>query len=319
MNEKTNILLTGATGLVGKALLKRLLEDGSYNVTVALRSGGNFDRCTSHVLGEFSSATDWSKALLNQRVVIHAAGRAQRMKDLSVDTLDAYRRVNVTATLRLARQAAASGVKRFIFVSSIKVNGEQTPEGQPFTCEDLPAPQDAYGISKLEAERGLQQLASETGMELVIIRPPLVYGPGVKGNFSTLLNAVEKKLPLPFGAINNRRSLVAIDNLVDLTITCINHPAAANQVFLAGDGQDFSTTELLRSVARALGKPSRLIPISPSVLLWASRLLGYNRLADALLGSLQVDISKARNLLEWAPPISVEEGLRRCIEYRENS
>jgi nucleoside-diphosphate-sugar epimerase len=317
MKAQANILLTGATGFVGQALLGRFLELNPHKVTLALRSAISFDRCTSHVVGDFSNATDWSAALSNQQVVIHAAARAHIMKDEVSDPLAEYRRVNVDGTLNLANQASAAGVKRFIFISSIKVNGEQTTLGQPFRADDTPVPEDAYGISKWEAEQGLQQLASKTGMEVVIIRPPLVYGPGVKGNFASLFKLVSKGLPLPLGAIHNQRSLVAVDNLVDLIITCINHPAAANQVFLAGDGHDLSTTELLRGVAWAMGKPSRLIPVPASLLMMGATLIGKKAMVQRLLGSLQVDISKARDLLGWEPPISVEEGLRRCFESQD--
>jgi nucleoside-diphosphate-sugar epimerase len=258
--------------------------------------------------------TNWLATLTNQQVVIHAAARAHIMKDEVSDPLTEYRCVNVDGTLNLARQAAAMGVKRFIFISSIKVNGELTHPGKAFTEEDLAAPEDAYGISKWEAEQGLWQIQRETGMEVVIIRPPLVFGPGVKGNFASMIRLVEKGLPLPLGAIDNQRSLVALDNLVDLIITCIDHPAAANQVFLAGDGEDLSTTELLRGVARAMGKPARLIPVPPSLLMLGATVLGKKAVAQRLLGSLQVDISKARRLLGWQPPVSVEEGLRRCFD-----
>jgi len=317
MKAQANILLTGATGFVGQALLGQLLESESHKVTAALRSANGFDRCEVYAVGDFTGDTNWSSALTNQQVVIHAAARAHIMKDEVADPLAEYRRVNVDGTLNLARQAAAVGVKRFIFISSIKVNGEQTPLVQPFTANDTPAPEDAYGTSKWEAEQGLQQLASETGMEVVIIRPPLVYGPGVKGNFASMIKLVAKGLPLPLGAIHNQRSLVAVDNLVDLIIICIDHPAAANQVFLAGDGQDLSTTELLRGVARAMGKPARLIPVPSSLLMLGATLLGKKAVAQRLLGSLQVDITKAREVLGWEPPVSVEEGLKRCFEPSE--
>ncbi len=314
MTAQTNILVTGATGLVGQALLGQLLDGRAYMVTAALRAASGFDRCAACVVGDITNVTDWSIALTNQQVVIHAAARAHVMKDDATDPLAEYCRVNVDGTLNLARQAAATGVKRFIFISSIKVNGEQTPLGQPFTPDDTPSPEDAYGISKWKAEQKLQQLASETGIELVIIRPPLVYGPGVKGNFTSMNKMVAKGIPLPLGAINNQRSLVAVDNLVDLIITCIDHPAATNQVFLAADGQDLSTSELLFGVAQAMGKPSRLIPVPSSLLMLAATLLGKKAVAQRLLGSLQVDISKARNVLGWEPPVSVEEGLRRCFK-----
>jgi len=257
--------------------------------------------------------TDWTDSVTDQQVVIHTAARAHIMKDEAADPLTEYRRINVDGTLNLARQAAEAGVRRFIFISSIKVNGEQTSFDKPFTAEDLPAPEDAYGISKYEAEQELMQIAADTGLEVVIIRAPLVYGPGVKGNFSSMMQVVKKGFPLPLGAINNLRSLVALDNLVDLIITCINHPAAANQVFLAGDGEDLSTTELLRGVAKAAGVPSRLIPVPASVLMFMASLVGKKEMAQRLIGSLQVDISKARDLLGWTPPLSVQEGLSRCF------
>jgi nucleoside-diphosphate-sugar epimerase len=235
------------------------------------------------------------------------------MKDNVSDLLAEYRKVNVDGTLNLVRQAAEAGVRRFIFISTIKVNGEQTLLSKLFTAEDTPAPEDAYGISKMEAEQGLQALAAETGMEVVIIRPPLVYGPGAKGNFASMIKLIEKGLPLPLGAIHNKRSLVALDNLIDLIITCIDHPAAANQVFLAGDDEDLSTTELLQGVARAMGKPARLVPVPVGLLMFGATVVGKKAMAQRLLGSLQVDISKARNLLGWQPPLSVGEGLKRCF------
>jgi nucleoside-diphosphate-sugar epimerase len=235
------------------------------------------------------------------------------MNDDTVDPLAEYRKVNVDGTLNVARHALEVGVKRFLFVSSIKVNGEHTPPGRPFTEEAAPAPEDPYGISKYEAERELQALCAETGMELVIIRPPLVYGPGVKGNFASMIRLMEKGLPLPLGAVRNKRSLVALDNLVDLIVTCVDSPAAANQVFLAADGQDISTTELLRNVANAMGKPARLLPVPSGLLMLGASLFGKKAVAKRLLGSLQVDISKARELLGWQPPVSVEEGLARAV------
>jgi nucleoside-diphosphate-sugar epimerase len=308
-----NVLLTGASGFLGSRLALALNYKSNINLTAAVR------RCIDNPainIFEFQSLdanTDWSAALVNQLVVIHAAARAHIMKDEVSDPLAEYRRINVDGTLNLARQTAAAGVDRFIFISSIKVNGEQTPLGQPFTADDTAAPEDAYGISKWEAEQGLKKIAAETGMEVVIVRPPLVYGPNVKGNFASMIKLVERGFPLPLGAIHNQRSLVALDNLVDFIITCIDHPAAANQVFLAGDGQDLSTTELLRAVAKAAGKPSRLIPFPSSLLMLAATLLGKKLVAQRLLGSLQVDISKARDLLGWQPPFSTEEGLRRCF------
>ncbi len=258
--------------------------------------------------------TEWTRILDDVDVVIHLAARGHVMKEQLANPLDAYRETNVDGTLNLARQAAKSGVRRFIFVSSIKVNGEQTLLGKPFAADDIPAPEDAYGISKLEAEQGLLILSKETEMEVVIIRPPLVYGPEVKENFASMMKFVASGVPLPFGAIYNQRSLVAIDNLVSLIITCIDHPAAVNQVFLVSDGEDVSTSDLLRRLAKAAGVSSRLIPIPAGLLNMGLTMLGKKMIAQRLLGSLQVDISKTQEMLGWAPPVSVDEGLLRCFD-----
>lgn len=306
-----NILLTGATGFVGSRLHTELNQ--IHNIVSVIRTlPKNYPYCYMKI-DAFDNEAKFEQALKDIQVVIHSAARAHIMKDEVADPLSEYRKINVEGTLNLARQAAAMGVKRFIFISSIKVNGEKTSVGQAFTAEDVPAPEDAYGISKWEAEQGLRQLAAETTMEVVIIRPPLVYGPNVKGNFASMIKLVGKELPLPLGAIHNKRSLVALDNLVDLVITCIDHPAAANQVFLAGDGQDLSTTKLLQGVAKAMGKKSRLLPVPSSVLMLGATLMGKKAVAQRLLGSLQVDTTKARELLGWVPPITVEEGLKRCF------
>lgn len=308
------ILVTGASGFVGGKLIKRLAAMPSVAVRGAVRAKLESDHSGLIAVGEISGDTDWAEALLGQRVIVHTAARAHIMDDKASDPLTEFRKVNVAGTLNLARQAAAAGVERFVFISSIKVNGEQTPSGQCFTADDCPAPEDPYGISKSEAEQGLQQIARETGMEVVIVRPPLVYGPGVKGNFATMIKLVAKGLPLPLGAIDNKRSLVALDNLVDLIITCIDHPAAANQVFLAGDGEDLSTSELLRRLGVAMSRPARLLPVPAGMLRLGATVLGKKAMAQRLLGSLQVDISKAREVLGWAPPVSVDEGLRRCFK-----
>jgi len=308
------VLLTGATGFLGARLAEVLTNRSDMELSAAVRRPVEVPAERIVQVPELDGSTDWSEAVHGQTVVIHAAARAHVMKDTATDPLVEYRRVNVDGTLNLARQAADAGVKRFVFISSIKVNGEETPLGAPFTADDQAMPKDPYGVSKWEAEQGLKQLASETGIEVVIIRPPLVYGPGVKGNFASMIKLVDKGLPLPFGAIHNQRSLVALDNLVDLIVTCAMHPKAANQVFLAGDGQDLSSTALLRGVAHAMGKPSRLIPVPESLLRSAAHMLGKRGLAKRLLGSLQVDISKAQTLMDWTPPISVEEGLRRCFK-----
>ena len=235
------------------------------------------------------------------------------MHDTAADPVTAFRALNVDGTLNLARQAAATGIKRFVFISSVKVNGESTPLGRAFTEIDAPNPQDAHGQSKHEAEQGLRQISADTGMEVVIIRPPLVYGPGVQANFAALMRAVQHGWPLPLGAVHNQRSLVALDNLVDFIVTCITHPQAANQTFLVSDGQDLSTTELVRGMARAAGVPARLLPVPVWALQAGASLLGKGDAVQRLSGNLQVDMSKARSVLGWVPPVSVEEGFRRAM------
>ncbi len=310
------ILVTGATGFVGKALLQRLLTDDKLRrFVVGIRRGGQ--RWPAQVLpietGDLNSSTDWTIALEGVSVVVHSAARVHVMRDTDADSLAAFRLVNVEGTLNLARQSAVAGVKRFLFISSVKVNGEATVAGQPFTEIGSDAPQDAYGQSKREAEQGLRQLSADTGMEVVIIRPPLVYGPGVKANFAALMRAVQRGWPLPLGAVHNQRSLVALDNLVDFIITCINHPHAANQTYLVSDGQDLSTTELVRGMSQAAGVPGRLLPVPVWALQAGATLLGKGDAVQRLCGNLQVDISKARSLLGWVPPVSVQEGLRRAM------
>ncbi|HET8800792.1 MAG TPA: SDR family oxidoreductase [Marinobacter sp.] len=305
------LVVTGASGFVGRALALRLLGEGEQ-VLGLCRSEGEVGVPVATV-PSFDDAQALRQPLNEAEVVVHCAARVHVMQDTAEDPLSIFRQVNRDMTLTLARQAAESGARRFVFLSSIKVNGESTSGRSPFQPDENVRPEDPYGISKLEAEQGLRELASETGMEVVIIRPPLVYGPGVKGNFASMIRLVEKGLPLPLGATHNQRSLMALDNLVDLIITCIDHPAAANQVFLAGDGEDLSTTELLRAVAGAMGKPARLVPVPAGLLMAGATLLGKKAVAQRVLGSLQVDISKARTLLGWAPPLSVEEGLKRCL------
>lgn len=309
------ILLTGATGFIGSQLVNAIAQQGYHDLRLPVRQTHLSLSAPFTKICSIDASTDWSDSLLNAEIVIHAAARAHVLKDEVNDPLVEYRRVNVDGTLNLARQAATACAKRFIFISSIGVNGNINV--RPFTEEDAPHPSELYAQSKWEAEQGLWDIQRETGMELVVIRPPLVYGPNAPGNFGGLMRWVRSGFPLPLGAVHNQRSLVAMDNLVDLIITCIDHPAAANQVFLAADGQDLSTTGLLRGVARAMGKPSRLIPVPSSLLMLGATLLGKKAVAQRLLGSLQVDISKARDLLGWEPPISVEEGLRRCFQSQE--
>ncbi len=310
------IFVTGATGFVGKAVVQRLLaDDQSRRVVVAVRRDGQQwpENVLPRVTGDLEPSTDWSVALGGVSSVVHCAARVHVMSDTATNPLDEFRRVNVQGTLNLARQAAAAVVRRFVFVSSIKVNGEATKPSVPFSADDIPAPMDAYGVSKMEAEQGLREIALQTGMEVVIIRPPLVYGPGVKANFAAMMRWLRRGVPLPLGAIHNQRSLVALDNLVDLIVTCLTHPAAANQTFLVSDNEDISTTELLRRMGRAMGRPARLIPVPTSWLKLAAAMAGKRLVAQRLCGSLQVDIEKTRRLLGWRPPVSLDEGLRRAM------
>jgi nucleoside-diphosphate-sugar epimerase len=312
------ILVTGATGFVGGQLIRRLADQPSIAVRGAVRATPAGDHPGLIAVGEINGDTDWSEALQGQRVVVHTAARAHIMDDTAADPLTEFRSVNVAGTLNLARQAAAAGVERFVFISSIKVSGEQTILDACFMADDAPVPEDPYGISKWEAEQCLQKLARETCMEVVIIRPPLVYGPGVKGNFASMIKLVGRGLPLPLGAVHNKRSLVALDNLVDLIITCIDHPGAANETFLVSDGEDLSTTQLLQGVAEAMGKPSRLIPVPVNLLQFGATLLGKKAVAQRLLGSLQVDINHTQKCLNWTPPLTVKQGLQRCFPNQQD-
>lgn len=315
MRAERRVAVTGASGFVGSALMERLERDSRYAALGLVRSEtscrGAHRACRR--IGAIAGDTDWANVFDGIDVVVHAAARVHVMAEEVADSLAAYRQVNVEGTRRLAERAAGAGVRRFVFLSSVKVNGEQTAPDSPFRADDPAAPEDAYGQSKWEAEQALMDVSERTGMEVVIIRPPLVYGPGVKGNFASMMKWVAKGVPLPLGAIDNRRSLVALDNLVDLITVCVDHPAAANQVFLAGDGEDLSTTELLRRVGKAMGRPARLLPVPPGLLRLGAGMLGKGDVARRLLGSLQVDISRTRDVLGWEPPISVDEGLRRAV------
>jgi len=307
------VLVTGASGFVGGAFLARTAGDGHFSLRAAVRTevqcgSSNIEKV---IVEGLSTTADWHAAVKGCEAVVHAAARTHIMQDTVADPLTAFRLVNVQGTLNLARQAAEADVKRFVFLSSVKVNGELTQMNHPFRENDMPSPQDPYALSKHEAEAGLCRLAEETGMEVVIIRPPLVYGPGVKANFENMIRWVRRGIPLPFAAVSNKRSFIALDNLVDFIATCIVHPKAANQTFLVSDGEDLSTAELLQRVGLALGKPMRLFPVPVNLLLPAAGLIGKKTMAQRLCGSLQVDISKAREFLDWAPPLSVDEGLRQ--------
>lgn len=262
----------------------------------------------------FDDTRAWSDTLHDVDQIVHVAARVHVMHDMVADPLLAFRQVNVEGTRALAQAAVQTGVRRLVFLSSIKVNGESTSGRAAFTETDTPAPLDPYSVSKCEAEDVLLALAREGRIEVVVIRPPLVYGPGVKANFETMMRWLMRGVPLPLGAIHNRRTLVALDNLVDLIVTCLNHPLAANEIFLAGDAEDLSTSDLLRRLARALGVPARLMPVPASLLEIVAASIGKGAVAERLCGNLQVDISKARRLLGWSPPVPVREGLRRVAD-----
>jgi len=304
------VLVTGSNGFVGSALSDRLRLDHVPFRSAVRTVSTDLPGSDSVVVGAVHYQTNWQTALNGITTVIHLIARVHVMSDTARDPRAEFCKVNVEGTLNLARQAIAAGVRRFIFMSSVKVNGEATQPGHPFTEQDPPNPQDLYAISKYEAEQGLRQLTANTGMEVVIIRPPLVYGPGVKANFSALMRAVQHGWPLPLGMVNNKRSLLALDNLIDFIITCITHPQAANQTFVISDGQDLSSAELVLELARAAGVPARLLPVPLWALEWAGRLTGKGDAVQRLCGNLQIDSSKARKILDWKPIVSVQEGLR---------
>lgn len=309
------VLVTGAGGFVGRAVVERLISDGFF-VRAAVRRVAAPQPVQAAVIevGEIVAKSDWRAALEGVEAIVHCAARVHHLRDSAEDPLAAFRAVNRDATVNLARQAASAGVRRFVFISSIGVNGAET-FGRPFGANDTPAPHSPYAISKHEAEQALRQIGAETGLGVTMLRPPLVYGPNAPGNFATLLRAVQRGLPLPLGAIHNRRSFVAIDNLVDLIALTLRHEAAPGMTLLASDGEDLSTTDLLRRTARALGRPSRLVPVPASLLRAAAALLGRPELGQRLCGSLQVDISATREALGWQPPVSVNEALVTTAQH----
>ena len=309
------LLITGATGFIGRNLVSHLAQDHALSVVATVRTESKELPAEVRQLAgmDINPETDWQAALDGVVCVIHLAGMvpAALPDDKNEST---FRRINVDGSLNLARQAAQAGVRRFIFISSIKVNGETTQAGQPFSSCQEPAPEDAYGVSKYEAEQALLKHAAGTDMDVVIIRPPLVYGPGVKGNFRSMMAWTNRQIPLPLGAIRNRRSLVAVGNLSALIATCISHPRAGNEVFLVSDNEDLSTTELLRRIGKALDRPARLLPFPAWTLILAATLLGKKGMVQRLCGNLQVDITHTCNTLGWMPPLTMAEALKETAK-----
>jgi nucleoside-diphosphate-sugar epimerase len=304
------VFVTGANGFVGRATCATLAARG-YDAVPAVRSPRGL--LGERVVGEVGPTTELSAALLGVDAVVHLAARVHLMRDAAGDPLAAYRRVNTAGTLNLARQAAAAGIRRFVFVSSIKVNGEGRSD--PYSESDLPEPLDAYAISKWEAEQGLREIEAATGMQVVILRPPLVYGPAVGANFLRLMQTVAKGWPLPFGRVDNRRSLLYLGNLTDAIRICLEHEAAAGRTYLLCDGEDVSSAELVRRLARAMQRPPRLLPVPPAWLRVAGGLLGRSAEVARLLGSLTVDGGLIRRELGWQPPYSLAQGLELTVDH----
>lgn len=316
MNEQKNILITGVTGFVGTSLLKTLQRCPLVKLTPVVRKLSELKNEDSIAVGNVNGSTDYSAAIDSIDVVIHLAARAHVFHKETDEPLLEFRKVNTLGTLNLARQAAAAGVKRFIFISSIGVNGLKS--NKPFTEEDVEAPHDAYSTSKFDAEVGLREISAETGMEVVIVRPPLVYGGSAPGNFKSLINLASKKVPLPFGLVNNRRSMIYVGNLVDFIIHCIDHPAAANQTFLISDGEDVSLRSLVVNIRSALGQPTRLLPVPVALFKLAGIVTGKSGMVERLVGDLQVNSSKARQVINWTPPYSVEQGIYATVNNFKN-
>lgn len=310
------VLVTGASGFIGKRLC-RVLLDGGYTVRAALRQSSPQTRHVDReyaIVGDIGSNSRWERALQDVDYVIHLAARVHVMNESLRDPLTEYREVNTAATAQLARQAAGQGVKRFVYVSSCKVNGEATA-GRPFSASDTPDPQDPYSVSKAEAESQLRSISEQLDMEVVIVRPPLVYGSGVGGNFLRLMRLLERGVPLPLASIRNTRSMVSLDNVTDLLVCCLEHPDAAGETFLVTDGTDWSTPALLRCIAHHMGVPARLFPCPPALLRLAGRVSGQLGAVNRLCDSLQLDISKTRELLDWAPPQPPDEAVQQAVEW----
>lgn len=318
MDRPEILLLTGASGFVGSGLIPVLTKSG-YKLCCALRKGSAqmvsaVENCDTFYFDDLAEETDWKPALRKVDGIVHLAARVHLSNKKSYDDLDAFRRVNVEGTIALARQAAEAGVRHFVYLSSVKVNGEYTVPGRAFSEKDVPVPVDAYGLSKWEAEQALRELAAETDMAVTIIRPPLVYGPGVKANFQHLLKIIEKGVPLPFAGICNQRSFVARDNLVDAIACCLEHPAARGETFLVSDGEDLSTPELINRLAGFMQKPARLFPFPEGLARTVTGIAGKKAIYNRLWGSLAVDSTRIRQVLGWGPAVSVNQGLKKTVD-----
>jgi len=311
-----NLLVTGANGFIGSKLCEKVLNIG-WHVRGTVRPSTYRNNLPSDIdvvpIEEIGPLTDWSKVMSGVDTVVHLAARVHVINDIAADVSDAYGSVNVAGTERLARMAAASGIRRFIYLSTVKVNGEG--RSSPYTEKDNPKPIDPYGISKWESEKRLHEIINHTELEVVILRPPMVYGPGVKANFLRLLNVVERGIPLPLANVNNHKSLIYLENLLDAIVTCVNHPKAAGQTFLVSDDRDLSTPELIRLMAQAMGRKVRLFSFPPDMLKIMGKITGRSAEIDRLLGSLCVDSSKIRRMLEWKPPYNIEEGIRETAKW----
>ena len=321
------ICVTGANGFIGKSICRSLIKWGIF-VRGTVRSQNLIFKTSNYEcvsVGDISNNTNWSEAIFGCECIIHSAGIAHKINELNGEVSQIYQKVNVDATKKLANQAVAAGVKRLIFLSSIKVNGESTEKffqtqvlkneyKKVFSHDDILAPEDNYAASKLEAEKVLWDITAKTGLEIVILRLPLVYGPGVKGNLAKLLNIIRLGIPLPLGGIKNKRSMIGMDNLVDLLIRCIDHPEANGKTFLASDGEDLSTPELIKFIASSMGRKANLFPFPISILKFLGSVFGRREEINRLVGSLRIDNSYTKKTLNWTPPISVEEGIRRMVQ-----
>jgi nucleoside-diphosphate-sugar epimerase len=311
------ILVTGANGFVGSAVCRRLLAEG-WQVFGAVRRDVRLPAgIETRRIDSIGPHTLWQETLTGMDAVVHLAARVHVMKDRATDPLTEFRHANSEGTLRLARSAAHLGVHRFLFMSSVKVNGEAT-FGNRFSESDTPTPRDPYGQSKWEAEQGLRRLADSEAMHSTILRPPLVYGPGVGGNFRSLLNAVAAGWPLPFAAVNNRRSLINVENLADAVATALREPGGRCETFLVKDGEDVSTAELIRRIAQAMGRPVRLLPVPLTLLRGLGGLLGKRDVIDRVIGSLQIDDQGFRRRFGWTPPLTLNSGLATTVEWYKN-